>query len=65
MSEKCFHCSEDCIEEEIIFEGHSFCCQGCKTVYTILNAGDLQGFYKLEEQGGSKTQTFHTSKYAY
>ena len=65
MSEKCFHCDEDCIEEEIIFEGHPFCCQGCKTVYTILNAGDLQGFYKLEEQGGTKTQTFHTSKYAY
>ena len=65
MSEKCFHCGEDCIEEEIIFEGNPFCCQGCKTVYTILNAGDLQGFYKLEEQGGTKTQTFHTSKYAY
>ena len=65
MSEKCFHCGEDCIEEEIIFEGHPFCCQGCKTVYTILNAGDLKGFYKLEEQGGTKTQTFHTSKYAY
>ena len=65
MFEKCFHCGEDCIEEEIIFEEHPFCCQGCKTVYTILNAGDLQGFYKLEEKGGTKTQTFHTSKYAY
>ena len=65
MPEKCFHCGEDCIEEEIIFEDHPFCCQGCKTVYTILNAGDLQGFYKLDEQGGTKTQTFHTSKYAY
>ena len=65
MSQKCFHCGEDCIEEEIHFEGHSFCCQGCKTVFTILNAGDLKGFYKLEEQGGTKTQTFHTSKYAY
>ncbi len=65
MPEKCFHCGEDCIEEEIKFEGYLFCCQGCKTVYTILNAGDLQGFYKLEEQGGTKTQTFHASKYAY
>ena len=65
MAEKCFHCGEDCIEDEIIFEGHSFCCEGCKTVYTILKQGDLEGFYNLEEKGGTKTETFHQSKYAY
>lgn len=65
MSKTCYHCGEDCIEEEIEFEGHAFCCQGCQTVYSILNAGELQGFYALDEQGGTKTATFSESKYAY
>ena len=65
MAKTCYHCGEDCIEEEIIHEGHSFCCMGCKTVYSILNASDLEGFYELEEQGGTKTTTYNASKYAY
>jgi len=65
MAEKCYHCGEDCIESEIHFEDHSFCCEGCKTVYGILKTSDLEGFYKLEEKGGSKTLLHQQNKYAY
>jgi len=65
MAEKCFHCGEDCIEKTIRFEDHSFCCEGCKTVYSILKSSDLGGFYSLEEKGGSKTLLFSQNKYAY
>lgn len=65
MAEKCYHCGEDCIETEIHFEGHPFCCEGCKTVYGILKTNDLEGFYKLDEKGGSKTLLHQQNKYAY
>lgn len=65
MAEKCFHCGEDCIETTIQYEEHPFCCEGCKAVYSILKTNDLEGFYKLDEQGGSKTLAFQQNKYAY
>ena len=65
MSEKCFHCGEDCIDHVISFEDHPFCCEGCKTVYSILKNSELEGFYSLEEKGGSKTLLFAQNKYAY
>lgn len=65
MAQKCFHCGEDCIDKTIQFEGHPFCCEGCKTVYSILKNSDLGGFYSLEEKGGSKTFLFSQEKYAY
>lgn len=65
MSEKCYHCGEDCIETTITFEEKPFCCEGCKTVYTILRSSKLDGFYQLDEQGGTKTMLFQQNKYAY
>lgn len=65
MASTCFHCGEDCIDKEIIYEEHPFCCEGCKTVYSILKTSDLGGFYNLEEKGGRKTLLFNQNKYAY
>lgn len=65
MQEKCYHCGEDCIETTIWLEEKPFCCEGCKTVYTILSSSELEGFYQLDEQGGTKTMLFQQNKYAY
>ncbi len=51
---KCHHCGSDC-EEIIPKEGFNFCCNGCISVYTILNNSPLSGFYDLEERPGVKT----------
>ncbi|HAR74484.1 MAG TPA: hypothetical protein DCR77_13920, partial [Flavobacteriaceae bacterium] len=37
MEENCFHCGQRIEEEVIQFDEKDFCCQGCKTVYEILN----------------------------
>ncbi|MEK6476941.1 heavy metal translocating P-type ATPase metal-binding domain-containing protein [Catalinimonas sp. 4WD22] len=50
--EKCYHCGEDCEDEIIAFDEKTFCCQGCKTVYEILNASDLCQYYDLENNPG-------------
>lgn len=52
MEENCFHCGQ-LIEEEVIqFDEKDFCCQGCKTVYEILNVNDLKDYYDLNRNAG-------------
>lgn len=48
----CFHCGTPCEEDEIRVDGKSFCCNGCKTVYGIFQAHDLDYYYQLEGTPG-------------
>ncbi|GGK20094.1 ATPase [Yeosuana aromativorans] len=49
----CFHCGLDTKDSEIIFDGKSFCCNGCKTVYEIFSANDLTCYYDLQQAPGA------------
>jgi len=49
----CFHCGLDTKDSEIIYDGKSFCCNGCKTVYEIFSANDLTCYYDLQQAPGS------------
>ena len=50
MSEKliCEHCSSVCPDDSISIGEKYFCCNGCKTVYEILNENDLANYYEME-----------------
>jgi len=48
----CYHCGEDVVENGISIEEKQFCCNGCKTVYDILNQNNLCEYYSIEEQPG-------------
>ncbi len=50
---KCFHCGESCNKDHIVFDDKDFCCQGCKTVYEILNQNDLCEYYTYEKHPGN------------
>lgn len=54
ISEKttCYHCGEDCKTDEIEFDQHLFCCEGCKMVYSIINKSNLCEYYDLEKNPG-------------
>ena len=52
MEENCFHCDQRIEEEVIQFDEKAFCCQGCKTVYEILNVNDLKDYYDLNRNAG-------------
>ena len=47
----CYHCGENC-NGSIVSNTHSFCCEGCKTVYEILNENNLCSYYNLNEKPG-------------
>ncbi|MFH1525456.1 MAG: heavy metal translocating P-type ATPase metal-binding domain-containing protein [Bacteroidota bacterium] len=57
ISEKvtCFHCGLECENKEISIAEKYFCCNGCKTVYEILEANNLCNYYSIDEKPG-KTQ---------
>ncbi len=48
----CYHCHDDIRSEVLTFEDKSFCCEGCKTVYQILNENGLCTFYSLDAAAG-------------
>lgn len=62
----CYHCGDDCDRELVVFDDKDFCCNGCKTVYEILNQNDLCTYYDLDQNPGIslKSKKFD-DKYAF
>jgi len=52
LSEKnedtCYHCGSDFEEVVVKAYDHKFCCEGCKTVYEILDENGLHNYYGIE-----------------
>lgn len=54
MSDKvCYHCGLECGNSPVEFNDKCFCCNGCKTVYEILNQNELSCYYDLEQTPGT------------
>ncbi|HET8829852.1 MAG TPA: heavy metal translocating P-type ATPase metal-binding domain-containing protein, partial [Pelobium sp.] len=52
-NEVCYHCGDDCLSKLLIKDEKSFCCNGCLNVYSILSAGNLHNYYKLNKHPGA------------
>ena len=68
MSEKliCKHCSSECPDDTISLGDNVFCCNGCKTVYEILQDNNLAGFYKMEDGSGAlRPDSIDTDEFAF
>ncbi|MDO5655100.1 MAG: heavy metal translocating P-type ATPase metal-binding domain-containing protein [Flavobacteriaceae bacterium] len=52
MTQSCYHCGQLCEEAVIELDQKYFCCNGCKTVYEILNQSQLTDFYELNKAPG-------------
>ncbi len=64
--EKCYHCGELCDEELIEIGDKSFCCNGCKMVYGILEENDLCNYYDLQNSPGvNLKKRNYVEKFAY
>ena len=51
----CFHCG-DTSKVYINFDEKQFCCNGCKTVYEILNQNNLSKYYTIESSPGKNPE---------
>lgn len=62
----CVHCGEDCGKFPVIWQDKDFCCEGCKTVYQILNENKLNDYYEIYDNPGIKVEMEDFgSKYSY
>ncbi|XMD34534.1 MAG: heavy metal translocating P-type ATPase metal-binding domain-containing protein [Candidatus Karelsulcia muelleri] len=55
--EKCFHCGNKCITNKICFNKFFFCCDGCLTIYNLIEKSNLKKFYELNKNPGFSPET--------
>ncbi|MBC7488345.1 MAG: heavy metal translocating P-type ATPase metal-binding domain-containing protein [Cytophagaceae bacterium] len=60
----CYHCGDSC-DHDIYLDEKAFCCNGCKTVFEILNDHVLCDYYALENHPGQKIGTSKMNEYAF
>ena len=65
MSENCFHCGQAIVKERIAFDNKAFCCNGCKSVFEILNMNDLGNFYELNKSSGIRPNDENIAQFDY
>ncbi|QDK82180.1 HAD-IC family P-type ATPase [Spirosoma sp. KCTC 42546] len=53
----CYHCGNECPDESIVLDDKPFCCDGCKTVYSILSQHQLCQYYDIEQLSGQGRTT--------
>ncbi len=58
----CYHCGDPCSEVKIEVDSKSFCCEGCKLVFEILQQGELCQYYDLEQSPGVKIKSSSNTK---
>lgn len=58
---QCIHCGELCTTAKIEFNNKTFCCEGCRMVYEIINESGLCNYYNLNNNPGT-TQRIQARK---
>jgi len=53
------------LNETVLFDNKSFCCEGCKTVYEILNENELCNYYDIDATPGISPPKHLNHKFAY
>lgn len=48
----CYHCGDECPDDSISLNDKIFCCNGCKTVYEILDQHNLCNYYSIDQNPG-------------
>ncbi|MEZ4961807.1 MAG: heavy metal translocating P-type ATPase metal-binding domain-containing protein [Saprospiraceae bacterium] len=65
----CYHCrlpvDDGSGVQAVKFDDKVFCCEGCKTVFEILNANDLCAFYDLDQRPGISLKGRRQAHYAW
>jgi len=62
----CYHCGEDCGTMQTGDGQRSFCCQGCKMVFEILNRRGMCDYYSISKHpGNSRKIVVREGKFAF
>ncbi|MCB0578482.1 MAG: heavy metal translocating P-type ATPase metal-binding domain-containing protein [Phaeodactylibacter sp.] len=61
----CYHCGEPCEESTVRLDDKAFCCEGCRTVFEILDDNGLCRYYELDENAGVSLRGKAREEYAF
>ena len=61
----CFHCGAECNTAFIRYHDLDFCCEGCRTVYAILEENRLCDYYDFDKKPGLTPEGFDQGKWAF
>ena len=61
----CYHCGEECKDLSNAINEKVFCCNGCRTVFEILNKKNLCSYYTIEQAPGKSPKEFESKEYDY
>jgi Cu+-exporting ATPase len=59
----CYHCGEDCPEHPYELEDKKFCCEGCRTVFDILNKSGMCEYYDYNNSPGQQQSQKNYANY--
>lgn len=48
----CYHCGEECDDDNNLIDDKIFCCNGCKLVYELLSENNLCQYYEIDKTPG-------------
>lgn len=61
----CYHCGDECKDDSIRNDDKYFCCNGCKTVYEILDQNKLCNYYNLDQSPGNSPNLNFGNRFDY
>ncbi len=61
----CYHCGDECSGDSISIDKKVFCCNGCKTVYRLLNESNLCEYYAIDQNPGISRKHHIKSNYEF
>ncbi len=59
----CYHCGDKCKDDSFESNGKLFCCNGCKTVFELLEENDLCDYYSFESNPGVKKRSLNVRNF--
>lgn len=64
-SGSCYHCGDAIIGKPLVYKEKFFCCNGCQSVYVLLEESGLNEFYKIEQGAGTRPSEGRENVYAF
>lgn len=61
----CHHCGESCGNANIHIDDKAFCCEGCKTVFEILDDNGMCRYYEIDDNAAFSLKGKKQAEYAY
>jgi Cu+-exporting ATPase len=61
----CYHCGNTCADNRHLVDSKSFCCNGCKTVYEILEQNSMCDYYSFEAKPGVSFKNTANQEFEY